>query len=99
MAIIVEEEKKRSNLLGIAGWVVFLGIALASIYYIFFTAPALVPIEASGSLSIIAPIVTANIDPQSVVNGTQFKSLQSTITVPTPQSPNSVGRSDPFIAP
>ena len=99
MAIIVEEGRKKTNLLGIAGWIVFLGILGASIYYIFFTNPELVVLPASGTLSTIAPIANIKLDPQSIVGGSQFQSLQSTIALPTPQGPTLVGRADPFIHP
>jgi len=39
MAIIVDEGEKKTNLLGIIGWVVFLAIAAAAVYYIFFAQP------------------------------------------------------------
>jgi hypothetical protein len=99
MAIIVEEEKKKTNILGIAGWVVFIGLVLAVIYYIFFASPTLVVIPASGAISTIAPIANANLNPQGIVSSTQFESLQSNITLPTPESPASVGRANPFITP
>lgn len=99
MAIIVEEGRKRTNLLGIAGWVVFLGILAVAAYYIFFVSPELVPIAATGSLSTIAPIANVNLNPQTIVGSAQFQSLQSNIALPTPQSPNGVGRPNPFIAP
>lgn len=99
MAIIVEEGRKRTNILGIAGWIVFIGIAAAAVYYIFFTAPELVPIVATGNLSTIAPIADVNLNPQSIVGSAQFQSLQSNIALPTPTSPNGVGRPNPFIAP
>lgn len=99
MAIIVEEGRKKTNILGIAGWILFLVIIGAAIYYIFFAAPELVPITATGNLSTIAPIVNVNLDPQTIVGSTQFQSLQSNITLPTPQGPNAVGRPNPFVAP
>ncbi len=50
MAIIVEESEKKSNLFGIVGWLVFLAIAGAAVYYLFFAQPQLVTIPASGTL-------------------------------------------------
>jgi hypothetical protein len=99
MAIIVEEGKKKNNLLAIAGWVLFLAIVGVSAYYIFFTEPQLVPIAATGTLSTIAPIANIKLDPQTIVSSTQFESLQSDITLPTPEGPTPVGRPNPFIAP
>jgi hypothetical protein len=99
MAIIIEEGKKKSNILGIAGWIGFLVLVGIAAYYIFFASPQLVVIPATGALSTIAPIAQLSLNPQNIVGSTEFQSLQSDVTLPTPQSPNSVGRSNPFIAP
>ncbi len=99
MAIIVEEGKKKTNILGIAAWVVFLIILGASLYYIFFAAPELVVLPDTGSLNAIAPIASLSLHPQDVVGSAAFKALQSTVTPPSPSGPVSVGRSNPFVAP
>ena len=99
MAIVVEEGEKNTNLLGILGWLVFLGIAGATIYYVFFAQPELVTIPSSGGLSNIAPITQISLHPETVVQAPAFQALKSTITLPTPQGPVAVGRPDPFIAP
>lgn len=99
MAIIVEENKKKSNVLGIVGWLVFLAIIAAAIYYVFFAQPELVPIPAAGNLGTIAPITQLSLQPETVVQGPAFQALTSTIALPTPQGPAAVGRTDPFVAP
>jgi hypothetical protein len=99
MAIVVEEGRKKTNILGIAGWLVFLVIAAAAVYYIFFTQPELVSIPETGTLGAIAPITQLSLHPQDVIQGTQFQSLHSNIVLPTPQGPAGVSRTDPFIAP
>jgi hypothetical protein len=99
MAIIVEEEQKKSNLFGIIGWLVFLAIAGAAVYYVFFAQPELVTIPASGTLGTIAPIAQTALHPETVVQGAAFQALKSTITLPSPSGPVTVGRTDPFIAP
>jgi hypothetical protein len=99
MAIIVEEGEKNNNLLGIVGWLVFLGIAGAAIYYVFFAQPNLVTIPATGNLGTIAPITQVSLHPETVVQAPAFAALKSTITLPTPQGPVAVGRTNPFIAP
>jgi hypothetical protein len=99
MAIIVEEGRKKTNILGIAAWLVFLVIIGAAIYYIFFAQPQLVVLPATGSLNAIAPIAQLSLNPQSVVEGQAFQSLHSTITLPVPQGPAGVGRPDPFVLP
>lgn len=99
MAIIVEEGERKNNLLGIIGWLVFLGIAAAAIYYVFFAQPELVVLPSTGTIGTIAPITQSNIQPDTVTQSAAFTALHSTITLPTPQGPAAVGRPDPFIAP
>lgn len=99
MAIIVEEGEKRTDLFGIVGWLVFLGIAAAAVYYVFFAQPELVAIPSSGSLSAIAPITQTPVHPAAVIQSPTFQTLKSAITLPSPQGPAGVGRTNPFIAP
>lgn len=99
MAIIVEEGEKKTNLLGIIGWLVFLGIIAAAIYYVFFAQPQLVVVPSSGTVGTIAPITQDTINPSTVIQSPTFQALKSTVTLPTPQGPASVGRPNPFIAP
>ena len=99
MAIIVEEGEKRSNIFSIVGWLVFLGIAGAAVYYLFFAQPELVTIPSAGSLSTIAPITQLALHPETVIQSPAFQALTSTIPLPTPQGPAVVGRTDPFVAP
>lgn len=99
MAIIVEEEQKKSNILSVVGWLVFLAIASAAVYYVFFAQPELVTIPASGTIGTIAPIVQTALHPETVVQGSAFQALKSTITLPSPSGPVNVGRTDPFVAP
>jgi hypothetical protein len=98
MAIVIEEGKKSNNLFAIVGWLVFLAVAAGAAYYIFFAKPELVTIPASGTVSVIAPLTAGGtVDPQSVIQGKEFQSLKSTVTLPTPQGPAAVGgRTNPF---
>lgn len=98
MAIVVEEGQRKSNIFAVVGWFVFLGIVAGAVYYIFFAQPEIVTIPASGSVSVIAPLTQNSLDPQSVIQSKAFQALKSTVTLPTPQGPASVGgRSNPFI--
>lgn len=99
MAIIVEEGKKKTNILGFAAWLVFLVIVAAAVYYIFFAQPQIVALPTTGTLNTIAPIADLSLDPQAVVGGAAFQTLHATITEPSPSGPVGVGRPDPFIAP
>jgi hypothetical protein len=99
MAIIVEQEKKNTHIFSLVGWIVFLVVAAASVYYIFFApAPAVVP-SAAGNLSAIAPLTQSKIQPQDVENNATLKALHTTVAVPTSTGPASVTRQNPFIAP
>jgi len=100
MAIIVEDEQKSgSNLIRLLAWVGLLAVILIAIYYVFFSAPQLVIIPPSGNLSTIAPIANVNLNAQDVVNSPGFQSLHSSIPLPSPQGPASVGRPNPFVSP
>ena len=99
MAIIIEEGGKKNNLLGIIGWLVFLGIAAVAAYYVFFAQPQLVVLPSTGAIGTITPITQSNVQPSTVTQSAAFMALHSTITLPTPQGPANVGRPDPFIAP
>ncbi len=99
MAIIVDEGEKKTNIFGIIGWLVFLCIAGAAVYYVFFAQPQLVVIPSTGSLSAIAPIAQVSLQPDAVIQNPAFQALTNTIPLPTPQGPVPVGRTNPFIAP
>ena len=101
MAIIIEEEKNRSGLFRMIGWLVAFCIVAASIYYIFFAAPQLAIIEPSGNLTAIAPILDNHIDPNQILQSPAFQALKPS---PVPEVPTSTGttggaRTNPFIAP
>ena len=100
MAIIVEEEKNRVNLMKLLGWLAILGVVAVAIYYIFFAAPELVVIQPPAGFQNIAPISKANIHPEDVLNNTKYTSLKAPpFPLPTPQGPTSLGRQNPFITP
>lgn len=101
MAIIIEEEKNRSGILRILGWIVILCLVIAAIYYVFFAAPQLVIIAPSGNLSTITPIVQSDLSPTTVLNSPAFRALNpappSAVVSTSTNSPG--GRPNPFIAP
>jgi hypothetical protein len=100
MAIVVEEEKSRINIIRLLGWLAILAIICAAIYYLFFAAPELVIISTPASFQNIAPIAQVTLHPEDVLNGAAYQSLRPpAFPLPTPQGPASVGRQNPFIAP
>lgn len=98
MAIIIEEERKRSNFAGIIGWLVIFVIVLVAIYYVFFAAPEIVIITPSDTISTIAPIAQQSIDVGSVVGSQIFKTLVPS-SIPAVSTSTAGGRPNPFIAP
>lgn len=100
MAIIVEEEKNKVNLIRLGGWIIFFGVIIAAAYYIFFAAPELVIIPTPPSLTELTPIASLTLTPTDVLNSPDFTQLQTpSFPLPTAQGPASVGRPNPFIAP
>ena len=100
MAIIIEEKKRGTNLIRLGGWVGILVIVGIAIYYVFFAAPELVNIAAPPGLQNIAPLSQITLHPQDVLNSPAFQALKPpSFSLPSPQGPTAVGRSNPFIAP
>lgn len=100
MAIVVEEEKSRINVVRLGGWLVVIGVLLVAIYYIFFAAPQLVSIPAPTDLKNIMPVAQFNIQPEDILNSQAFQALkQPSFSLPTPQGPAAVGRQNPFLSP
>ena len=100
MAIIIEEEKKRVNIVSIVGWVVILGILGATAYYLFFISPELAVIVPPSDFQTITPIAQVSLQPEDVINSAGFQSLKApTFPLPDPHGPAAVGRSNPFLAP
>ena len=99
MAIIVEEEKNRSNLAGVLGWIVLIGIIAAAAYYIFLAPPASVIVTPPADFAGISAITQVNFNPASVTSSTSFQALKQYISEPTSTGPGAVGRTDPFLVP
>lgn len=100
MAIVVEEERSRVNIVSLAGWVVVIGVVAVAAYFLFFAAPQLVAITPPADYQDISPAVGFTLQPQDVLNSAAFQALTPpSFPLPTPQGPASVGRTNPFIAP
>ena len=100
MAIVVEEEKSRVNIVSLLGWLSVIAVIGVAIYYIFFVTPESVIIPPPAGFQNITPIAQVTLHPEDVLNSPSFVSLQSpSFPLPTPQGPAGVGRSDPFLAP
>ena len=100
MAIIIEEDKKKSNIVAILGWLAVIGVLGAGVYYLFFAAPEFVVITPPTNLQYIAPISQVSLSPDDVLKSASFQLLKPpSFPLPTPQGPTAVGRTNPFIAP
>ena len=94
MAIIVEQEKKPVNWVGIIGGAVVIVIIFIGTYYLFFKQPSLIEVVVPSSLEPLNQISKVQpLDPTAVINSPSFKALKDyTVTLP----PAVIGRSNPF---
>jgi hypothetical protein len=100
MAIVVEEERSKVNIIQLLGWFTVLGVVGASLYYLFFAAPDLVVIPPPPSFTAVAPLSSISVSPESVLNSPAYTALKAPpFPLPTPQGPAQVGRVNPFVAP
>jgi len=95
MAIVIEEEKKRTNWTGIVFTVVFIAIIFIGGYYLFFTKPELLTdIGAPTRLQELNQLTKlVKFDPKTVIEAPNFKLLRdysSVLTLPP------AGRDNPF---
>lgn len=97
MAIIIDEDKKKSFPFAFVGWLAILAIICVAAYYIFFVQPQLVILPTPANLDSIAPFANAAINPSDIVSSSAFTSLRSTIVPPSPKGPASIGKSNPFL--
>ena len=98
MAIVIEEEKSRTNIVGVAGWLVFFAIIAIAAYYIFLAPAESVIITPPASLVSITPVSQITINPQDVTSNQLFQSLQQYVTS-SAQGQAAVGRANPLIPP
>jgi len=94
MAIVIEEEKNGTSVMGVVMWVVVFAIIIAAVYYVFFAQPQLVEVVAPANFKNINPLANINLNPEDVVNSRNFQSLKQYVT---PSSPENFGRSNPFL--
>lgn len=94
MAIILEEEKKSVNWFGLIAGIAAALVLVIGGYYLFFKKPELIEVVAPGPLQKIETLSkVAPLDPQAVVNSSNFRSLRD-YTSPLPKPVK--GRANPF---
>ncbi len=77
MAIVVEEEQSRTDIVRLLGWLTVLCIIGAAVYYIFFAAPELVVIPTPTGFNTITPLAQMTIHPEDVLNSAAFQTLKA----------------------
>ncbi len=93
MAILIEEEKKSVNWIGIMSVIVIIGILFFASYYVFFTDPGVIDQIVPPDLQNVSQLSKTQINPNDVVNVPTFKLLQD-FTTPLTLPP--AGRGNPF---
>jgi len=93
MAILVEEEKKSVNWIGIAAALIIVVIVFFAGYYVFFKDPGVIDQIIPRDLQNVSQLTKTNINPKDVVGLPVFKTLQD---FTTPLSLPQTGRDNPF---
>ena len=75
MAIIIEQEKSKTNWFALLLMLFILGVAGILIYYLFFVSPATLEKAINPSLQSVKDLSQAELNPEEVFNRTDFKSL------------------------
>ncbi|MBU6500334.1 MAG: hypothetical protein KGJ89_00695 [Patescibacteria group bacterium] len=94
MAIVLEEEKNKTNIVSIITWLAVLGIIVAAVYYIFFNQPQLVEVAAPANFQNVDPLSKIKLNPEDVINSQSFQSLKQYVAPPVP---GNAGRDNPFV--
>ncbi|MBS3903265.1 MAG: hypothetical protein KGZ30_02705 [Anaplasmataceae bacterium] len=94
MAIVIEQEKSKSNLLVFIGWLAVMITVVVIIYYIFFQNPELVPVTPTVDFSLATQVSQIDINPSIVINDANFNNRQPYVSLP---GLGEVGRFNPFL--
>ena len=97
MAIVIEEEGNKTNLVQVVTWLSVLGIVIVAVYFIFFADPGIINYATPDNIkniNALAPVSkNPNLDPTQI-SGTLDKSLKTLVTLP---QPGNAGRANPFL--
>ncbi|PIR44365.1 hypothetical protein COV23_00220 [Candidatus Wolfebacteria bacterium CG10_big_fil_rev_8_21_14_0_10_31_9] len=98
MAILVEEEKKRINWVGIIGVFIIVVLVGTAIIYLFFVNPEKIDVFISPKLQSLSDFSQIEFNPEELVDNPVFKNLKSytQFNVPQPGSPL-IGKSNPLM--
>lgn len=93
MAIVLEEEKKRTNWVAILTVAVIVIVLFVGSYFLFFKQPQLIEVVAPKSLQDLGKLSQLSFDPSGVINDPTLKLLRQYGSNISPVTP---GRSNPF---
>lgn len=99
MAIVIEEEKNRTNIMGAAGWLMFFVIVAIALYYVFLAPAEPVIVTPPANLASITPISQVAFNPQNVISNQLFQSLHQYFSSSSVQNVAAVGRANPLMPP
>lgn len=94
MAIIVEEEKKRTNLFSLILGVSLLVAILALVYYLFFAPTPLIEKVVSPNTQTLKELSSIRLQPEEVVNNPKFQILRQYVN---PVDIGIPGKNNPFL--
>lgn len=94
MAIIIEEEKDRSGLLVLLGWLLVIVVIVLIVYFVFFKNPEIIEVVGPGSFERTIEVSRINIEPNVVTSHPAFESRRSQVVTP---GEGVSGRSNPFL--
>jgi len=93
MAILVEEQQRRTNWITIVSVIVIVSLLFAVAYYVFFKNPGTVDQIVAPNLATVGQLSKVNVNPQEVIDLPSFRILNdfsAPLVIP------SAGRNNPF---
>jgi hypothetical protein len=94
MAILVEEEKKPVNWIGMLTTIFIVVAVFVLAYFLFFKTPQIIDQVTPKNLADINKISKINFDPNAVINSPTFNALKNEVPVFTPRE--TPGKQNPF---
>lgn len=94
MAITVKQRKSPFSLTGVFGFLITIGVLALAAYYLFFAPTPAFEVIIPGPLERTQTISTFDLDPKTVFNSPEFRSLDSYDKLPTG---GTFGRPNPFL--
>ncbi len=93
MAILIQEEKKSINIFPVLIVLLIVGVISFGIYALFFAPTPGIEVVLPGELQSAERISSIDVDPSTVINSREFRTLRS---YAGPASVGSLGRDNPF---